>query len=118
MANLSQSDLDQFTGTDQWHKHFTGLLYTDGVKYMAETAGAYWLLDAIGSYQRQLNKNERLAEFQLWKLEVIESRGLLTCRADSNEKPVISQEIEYTDFCLESIKLYVEGGVLLLPSEH
>lgn len=118
MANLTQSDLDQFTCTEQHFKHFTGLLYTDGIRYLAENAGAYWLIDVIGSYQRQLNKTVRLAEFQLWKLEVVESRGLLTCRSDSNEKPVVSQEIEFTDFCLESIKLYVENGCLLLPSEH
>lgn len=47
-----QLDLSPFTGTEHWYKHWLGgLLYTDGVKYVADQAGAYWLIDAIASYQ-------------------------------------------------------------------
>ncbi|MDO8954440.1 MAG: hypothetical protein Q7V63_06300 [Gammaproteobacteria bacterium] len=41
-------ELNQFTGTEAWYKHWlSGMVYTDGIKYMAEEAGAYWLIDEI-----------------------------------------------------------------------
>ena len=48
-----QLDLRQFTGTTQWHRwsKLTELVCTDGAKYLADEAGAYWLLDAIASHQ-------------------------------------------------------------------
>jgi hypothetical protein len=114
-----EHDLRQFTGSENVYKNFTGLRYTDGVKYLAEKAGAYWLIDAIGSYQRDKRLQiERLQEFQLWTLTVKENVGLLQCFEDSGVPATLEQEIEFTDFPLPEIKLYVEGGVLLLPSEH
>ena len=93
------------------------LKYTDGVKFVAEKYGAYWLIDAIASYQPV--KGTDMTDFQLWELKVDSMRSMatLTCRADSDQRASISQKIEYTDFP-ESITLYVEGGVLLLPNEH
>ena len=109
--------------SDNYYAHWTRRLkYTDGVKYLAEKAGAYWLIDAIASYQGQKRlRTERLQEFQLWGLKVDVDHtpmAVLTCRQDTDYKPVVTQEIEYTDFPLDSIELYVEGGVLLLKSEH
>lgn len=111
-------NLDQFTGTDNYYRHQSGLMYTDGIQYLAEEGKAYWLLDAIGSYQAQLKKNQRLQEFQLWELRVQDRQAVLTCKEDSDCPDVVRQEIEYTDFPLEYVKVYVEGGVILLPSEH
>jgi len=120
MAKLTEADLMQFSGSANWYKHPPGMVYTDGVRFMAERAGAYWLIDAIASYQRDrlIMGNQMLQEFQLWELEVGEHHtATLTCKADSNYKPTITQQIEYTDFPF-SIKLYVEGNTLLLPGEH
>jgi hypothetical protein len=51
-CDLSQSnpaDLHQFTGTEHWYRHalVKSVLFTDGAKYLADTAAAYWLLDEI-----------------------------------------------------------------------
>jgi hypothetical protein len=116
MSKLSKADLIQFTGTSQYYKHLTGLLYTDGVKFMAE-AGAYWLIDAIASYQHKVMNTPRLREFQLWQLVVVNNMAILTCRADSGLPAVVTQYIEYTDFPFD-IDLYVCNNVLLLPSEY
>jgi hypothetical protein len=57
MAKLSPEELltnlAQFTGTTQWYKHplYRGLLYTDGIQYLAENAGCYWLIDYVFSNQ-------------------------------------------------------------------
>lgn len=125
---LNKEDLEQFTGSTQWYKHWTGrLIYTEGVHYVAEHGGqhgAYWLVDAIASWQthKRIRSNPLLQEFQLWTLKVKEKDGrrsaVLTMQADSDQGSIIRQRIELTDFELDELTLYVEGDTLLLPSEH
>lgn len=112
-----EAALPQFTGTTAYYRHFTNLLYTEGVHFLAEAAGAYWLIDLIASWQPKAIKDSSLAEFQLWRLEVEESRAVAICYRDTDDE-AFRQVIEFTDFPLREISLYVEGGVLLLPSEH
>jgi hypothetical protein len=118
--SLTQTDLDQFCGSEHYYQHFTGLRYTDGIQYMATQAGAFWLIDVIGSYQAdpRVRLNQRLQEFQLWHLTVANNEGLVQLFEDSGLPQVLSQHVPFTDFPLDSIRLYVEGGILLLPSEH
>ena len=110
-------DLRQFTGTEQYHKHWLNFVYTDGVAYLAEKAKCYWLLDAIGSYQPELRKKKEIP-FQLWILKVKNSKAVLTMSEDKGAKVLVKQEIDYTDFPMESIELYYIDNVLLLPSEY
>lgn len=48
--------------------------------------------------------------------------GVVECREDTDSPALVSQAMEYTDFPLPDMKLYVEGSdgdlCLLLPSEH
>lgn len=118
---LHHSDLEQFTGSAMFYRHWTGrLVYTEGVAYLAEEGDAYWLIDAIVSHQSDKRiKSSELATFQLWELVVHEDKSAtLTVRADSDRPVIITQEIPFTDFPLEHIKLYVCTGTLLLPSEY
>ncbi len=124
---MGLENLNQFSGGGDMYRHTFGrLVFTEGVKYMADEAGAYWLIDAIASYQGSKALNtDMLRDFQLWELEVTEKNGrrsaVLTCRADDGVKPAVTQNIEYTDFPLPSIKFYVERGeemTLMLPAEH
>lgn len=128
--NITEHALAQFSGgSTNLYRHWTRALYhTDGVNYLAEN-GAGWLVDAIASHQgrKELTRgNPMLRDFQLWTLKRLGSGAVLTCRADSDYEPAITQEIEFTDFPLESIKLYVELGapegrpafVLMLPCER
>jgi hypothetical protein len=135
-TTITLSELSRFTGTSGYHKNWTGLLYTDGIKYLAEKAECYWLIDAIASYQHKLKRDPDLARFQLWILSVAKEEGerkypfikikndmgcALTCWRDTPKegvKPSKVQQIEYTDFPLPEIKLYVVDGILLLPSEY
>ena len=50
---LTKADLRQFTATEHWYRHplNRAVLYTDGAKFVAERAGAYWLLDEIALLQ-------------------------------------------------------------------
>jgi hypothetical protein len=116
---LSEADLTQFTGTDQWYRHALNrnVLFTDGAKYVADQGGAYWLLDEIALIQPY---DHRVAaeEFQVWRLVVRPDRtATLTC-GDGNGNIVFTKEIEYTDFPLDEITLWYANNVIYLPSEH
>ena len=119
---LHTSDLAQFTGSETAYRHCMGrLVYTEGVQYLAEKGGAYWLIDAIASYQpdKRITSCPELVDFQLWELAVGEDKSAkLTVRTDSDKPAAITQEIPFTDFPLERVKLYVCNGTLLLPSEY
>jgi len=118
--------LAQFTGTEGYYRYALGIsLLTDGVKYLADAASCYWLLDAIGSYQPELAKHpdERLRDMQAWRLTVNPDKSaVLTCVADSGEPPVVTQAIEWTDFPLPEIHIWIGGEgdkkIALMPSEY
>ncbi len=113
-----RSLLRTFIGTTEYHAHWSGMRLTDGVKFLADAAKAYWLLDVIASWQRKALRDPALREFQLWELFMKpDYSATVVCSRDSEDR-AFTQEIEDTDFALEYVKLYVENGVILLPSEH
>lgn len=115
---LTPTDLRQFTGTENWHRHpvARSVLYTDGIQYLAETAGAYWLIDEIALAQSL----PRVAaeEFQSWKLKVRPDHTALLACDDGNSKIVLSKEIPFTDFPLVEIAIYFANNVIMLTSEY
>lgn len=128
---LTPDDLRQFTG--DLLRYTTPLnrqvIYTPGVRYVAEAGQAYWLIDAIASYfgsepmNTAMRRDARLKNLQFWRLNVGEERSaVLTAEADAGEEPFIRQEISYTDFPLTEIEIWAgfDGSLwtLYLPSEH
>ena len=114
--------LKEFHGTEKYHKHlFPGkspIILTDGCNFIREECKAWWLFDAILSYQCEKILNN--VNFQIWILKRLR-RDLsweLTCREDSAMKPLITQVIKFSDFPLEEIKIWVIAKVCLLPSEY
>ena len=114
-----ETALDSFTGTTQWYRHslFRSFLYTDGVKYLAENAGAYWLLDLICGFQYEFAKM-KTQEFQVWKLSVSEDNTAILVCQDGNYRTIHEHELEFTDFPLKEVEVWLSGSVLYLPSEH
>ena len=122
-AEQLQAELAQCYGSETVYKHWLKILYTEGIKTLADEAQCMWLVDAIASHQKsyQIIYNPDLQEFQLWTLTVNEDKSaVLACYEDSPStcEPVITQLIPFTDFPMPEIKLYLEQGTLLLPSEH
>src|SRR5665648_620616 len=117
-----KTELDQFIGTSKYHKHlFPGkspIALTDGCKYVRDACKAYWLFDAILSYQ--CDKVLKGINFQIWELKRLKKdlSWVLTCREDSDKKAIISQAIEFSDFPMDDIKIWVIDRVALLPSEY
>lgn len=116
---LTSTELTQFTGTESWYRHpiVRKMLYTDGIRFMMNKAGAYWLVDEIAF--QQYHPRVKTEEFQAWILEVnLEaSTGALRCE-DGNGRVLCSKQIPYTDFPLAEIKIYVSDKVILLASEY
>jgi hypothetical protein len=103
------------TGTTQYYKHWLGLRYTDGVKYIADQAGAYWLIDLIASYQPKM----RMHDFQVWALSKTETGYMAKC-TDGNGKFLKRQCFSLSTFPAELLpfELWLVNGVLILPSEY
>ncbi len=113
---ISKQELSQFIGTEHYYRHWLKqLVFTDGVKFLADKTGSHWLIDLIASYQPKLNGKY---PFQLWEIKVNEdSTGTVTMKEDSSTPVIIRQNLKYTDFPF-NMKLYCIDNVILLPSEH
>ncbi|MDP3620630.1 MAG: hypothetical protein Q8R65_01760 [Polynucleobacter sp.] len=117
-AKELSSTLRQFTGTEHYYRLYKDVVLTDGVKYLADEAKCYWLMDAIATYLRFFQPKEY---FACCKLKVVNESAVLTID-DGNGTILASQNIEYTDFPLPQIDLYgvwsEEFWVIMLTSEY
>ncbi|WP_233246443.1 DUF6876 family protein [Limnohabitans sp. Jir61] len=91
MKHFDPKQLGFFTGTTAYHLHAPRVVLTDGAKYLAEYAEAYWLIDAIASYLPALINREH---FVAASLEVKNSSAVLSL-TDGNYKDIASQRIPY-----------------------
>lgn len=108
--------LKQHNCTDNYYGYTSGMVITDGAKALADDYEAYWLLDVISSYQD--TQPFRSQDFQVWELKKLPGdTPVVTCK-DGNGKLLVRQDIEYTNFKATTATLWVEGKVILLPSEH
>jgi hypothetical protein len=115
---FTEGELAQFIGTENWYRHtfVRNVHYTDGMLFVAERAGAYWLIDEIALAQKAEGALMN-GEFQVWTLIVEGSTALLRCD-DGNDRCLLEKRIEYTDFPEPGLKLYVVDGVIMLPGEY
>jgi hypothetical protein len=125
-----EQQLSMHTGTEHYYayKGFVAIganiTYTDGIKYLADNASAYWLIDAIMSYQTAVFRSQN--PFQVWTLipsKLAKNPNGCTLRCeDGNKNHVKTQRIEFTDFPFDEFseppKFFFQNNVLFLPSEH
>jgi hypothetical protein len=118
LAAFNAQELSQFTGTTSYYRITRKHLLTDGTKYLADAAGAYWLMDAAASHLDEIGTADW---FVLIKLQVRQSRAVMIYE-DGNGHEHARQEIAFTDFPLSGIELYAcwdgEHWVIMLPSEY
>ena len=114
-----KTDLAHFTGTEQWYSHWTrSCVYTDGVKFFAEKAGAYWFLDIVATELVPIIK--RGEDFLSVLLAVKNDEATITVR-DGNGKLLHKKAIRFTDCPPGDWPFYViadQKPVVLLPSEY
>lgn len=117
-TTLKSEDLAQFYGSESFYRNplFKGFVYTEGVRHVAEAGGAYWLIDFILAHQfHSLFKTQ---SYQTWTLTVHEDSSNLIEVTDGNDNQLDQFTIDYTDFPLPEITLWLVDKTLMLPSEY
>lgn len=108
-----KANLEQFYGTENY---FTNPLvkykYTDGVKYFAENAGAYWLLQEINGMTAKVNE-------YFFNIKVISKNNKANIIIDDgNGKVVAKKHIGFTDLPEGEWQFFLTDNVLMIPSEY
>lgn len=113
-----------FYGTEAYYRTNPGLLVTDGVKFLADTAGAYWLLDMVWSYLPRLRKTDDTFFVVVLTKEGVRNPGAIFSIQDDipPNQTYATQAVEYSDFPLDEIVMYLSHAgsdfVLMLRSEY
>ena len=116
-----KTELAQFTGSE--HLYFNPLYrrlnYTDGIKYFAERAGAYWLLDIIGTefHPKTTGENPKWDYFLSITMKVKDSKAQVKV-TDGNDTTFTTKAISYTDCPEGEWHFYLTDNVLMLASEY
>jgi len=124
MPQTTMPNLAGFIGSENYYRHFLlkNFLYTDGMKFLADEVGAHWFIDLVASHLVH-SETLRKESFQLWAIELNDNGGgLVTVRSDSGRPPIVTQEIDYTDFP-ENFECYccsneLGGHTLFLKGEY
>lgn len=118
--NKSQllADLKQFSGSEEFYFNplFRKFRYTEGVKFLAQNANCYWLLDYV--FSNQHDNVLKANEFQTWKIQVIENHKAIITVEDGNHKKLKSFKLDFTDFPLAEFTIWFINDTLMLPSEY
>lgn len=119
LATEIHEELPNFYGSYNFTRWsiLTKSVLTDGALYIAESAQAYWLFDAIESHVRRLKLDMTQSI-----LHVQEDNTATLEIDDMDGNIVASQLIQYTDFPLKEIKIWSSlsehGYTHMLPSEY
>ena len=113
----------QANGFEKHYRHaLSGMSFSEGVKFVADEAGAYWLVDLILIASKFEHLQGKCEGLEFWTLTTKDGKGELICTdggMDGCEANVVySETIPFTDFPLEEFELYNDGGILCLPGER
>jgi hypothetical protein len=124
-SDFNINELRQFSGSAQFFKHAINrkFIYTEGVQYLAENAGCYWLIDEIAVVLLPYLLKKHYDEFYSIQLLVNDNSAVITVD-DGNGKIHINHKIQFTDFPISGIpiKFFLcaseEYYCLMLPNEY
>lgn len=80
MDDHALSNLSSFTGTSCYYQISRRHLLTDGSKYLADTAGAYWFMDAVVSHLDEIGTQDWFVLIRL----LVENGGAVMVYEDGN----------------------------------
>jgi len=110
--------LEQFIGTEFYYPLWPNVMLTDGTRFLADTAGCYWLMDTITSHIQRLPNNEVFTSCRL----AVNNGSATLIIDDGNQNVLATQKIPCTGFPLDSIYLYAcfdgKQWIIMLPSEY
>ena len=104
-------------GSENFYCHKPSLiLYTDGVKQMAEKCEAYWLIDLIISHQTTCKV--KIESFQVWELTRVKNNAFAIQGTDGNKNKITGQNIPFSDFPYDTATVWLVDSCLMLPCEY
>lgn len=113
------SNLSQFTGTERYYRVLPTFVVTDGLKYLMDQAGCYWLAQLYGLQLVGIDFN--IDPFTVLKFHRKGSGGIVNIE-DGNGNVLAWQGLDYTDFPFDQFSLYAcwDGAnwVGMLTSEY
>lgn len=112
--DLKLKDLNQFSGTEQYHAGWMGVQMTDGVAYVVNNGYSWFVSDfcVVAKMKPEL----RSEEFLSVKLKLNGTKGEMVV-TDGNEKVLYTQKYDYTNAEREFGMFYTDG-VLMLQGEY
>lgn len=115
---IDPTKLAEFTGSETFYRHGLNrnIVYTQGVQYVAEEGGAFWLVDEVAS--GQLNPIIQKHDFQVWKLKKTSPHTAILTVEDGDYNEIFAKPIGFTDFPLDSMEFWFMNNTIYLPSEH
>lgn len=101
--------LGMCTGSSVYYRHgqFRALLYTEGIKLLAQEGSCYWLLDIIGSVLKKLMPLDKMMVHVTKK----DNKGSVVIYDQYTDKIVYQQKLPYTDFPFDAFRF----GVSITP---
>ncbi len=115
--------LEDFRGTEMFYKSATvKCRYTEGIKYLAETAHCYWMLSDSSIVAETLMKQSYFITVDFKRLTEKEQQKekceAVIIYSDGNDNVLKTQKYISTDFPLDELRMFYVDNTLLLPSEY
>lgn len=113
-----KQELEQFYGTENYYRisPFAPYVLTDGVKYLADKAQCYWLVNDI--ICNKLNTDLKDEEFIVIKTTKTDN-GVVVNYEDGNKNKLYKETYPYSTLPDDGeFTLWFENNVIYLPSEH
>ena len=110
-----RENLSRFSGTENIYWEPAGdFLYTDGIKYMAEHCGAYWLLTDGGTRSKALMERSPFVKIVI----TCDEEMAMVEYTDGNGGVLHESRYLCPNFPLQVFTMYFTGNTLLLPGEY
>jgi hypothetical protein len=115
--DLTLKDLEQYSGTEQYHKIFLFPFanLTDGVYYIINNGYSWFVTDVLSVIAT--DEKIRQEDFLSIKLKLSDDKTAVMEITDGNEKILYTQNYNYTDAKRE-LNLFYTNSVLLLSGEY
>lgn len=120
--DMALENLDHFCCTEKYYRltPLRNVLFTDGMKHVADEGGAYWLMALIaGHCIIPFKMGQHFLTAKLTKGETGTAEVVID---DGNGNVLVAQHIPMTDFPLKEFQCFAAGQgddlVVMLPSEY
>ena len=115
--DLDLEDLDNFTGTEQYHKIslYPNVNLTDGIAYVMDNGYSWFITDMLAVVR---TKEEIMNEdFLSIKLVINKDKTATAKITDGNDKVLYKQEYKWTNG-KKDLNLFFTNDVLMLSQEY